>query len=270
MSRPDHWLTVYHRAQHDSAAEEIEEILLANSDIGLPSSSAWMARAEASPSARSEITLSSEDIACGFGFDLEVDHEEMGDVPAVSVWSPTDEIDLRSLLRDLDLDPSEKRRIESAFMETLGDSGVAIYAVRNLDSRKAEGFIAYDRNLTFFSDCVSLEYQVWGFHCTDDVMHRGALLAAFHNQAVVDLQGALDSMARAGVSPKLSYQLDAPGDDLESSLVELVDLAQENLFEVDHMPHVDIEAYGSWLSGAKASDENHVLVRAPAVRPTSQ
>lgn len=270
MSRPDHWLNVSHRAQHDSAVEEVEEILVSNSDIGLPAASAWMSRAQGDPSVRSEITLSAEDIACGFGFDLEVDHLEMDDVSPVSVWSPTDEIDLRSLLRDLDLDPSERRRIESAFMETLGDSGVAIYAVRNLDSRKAEGFIAYDRNLTFFSDCVSLEYLVWGFHCTDDVMHRGALLAAFHNQAVMDLQGALDSMARAGVSPRLSYHLDAPGDDLENSLVELVDLARENLFEIDRMPHVDIEAYGSWLSGTKASDENHLLVRAPAVRPTSQ
>jgi hypothetical protein len=269
MSRPDHWLNVSHRAQHDSATEEVEEILIANGDIGLPAATAWMSRAEADPTMRSEITLSVEDIACGFGFNLDVDHLEM-EASDVAVWSPVDEIDRRTILRDLDLAPSEKRRIESALMETLGDSGVVIYAVRNIESRKTEGFIAYDRNLTFFSDCVNLEYEVWAFHCKDDVVLRGALYAAFHNQAVMDLQGALDSMARAGVSPRLGFHLNASGDDLQDNLEELVDLARENLFSVDQMPHVDIEAYGSWLSGSKASDENRVLVRAPAFRPTSQ
>lgn len=270
MSRPDHWLNVAHRAQHDSATEEVEEILLSNPDIGIPASTAWMTWGQASPSERSEVRLTADDIACGFGFD-DVDHWEM-DLSPVSVWVPADEIDCRSIIRDLDLDldPGEKRRIESALMETLGDSGVAIYAVRNLDSRKTEGFIAYDRNLTFFSDCVNLEYQVWAFHCRDDIVLQGALRAAFHNQAVMDLQGALDSMARAGVSPRMGFHLDAPGSDLEGSLTELVDLARENLFALDHMPHVDIEAYGSWLSGKKAADENRILVRKPAVRPTFQ
>lgn len=268
MSRPDHWLNVAHRAQHDSAAEEVEEILLSNPDIGIPAATAWMSWGLASPSERSEVRLTADDIACGFGFD-DVDHWEM-DISPVSVWIPVDEIDCRSILRDLDLDPAEKRRVESALMETLGDSGVAIYAVRNLDSRKTEGFIAYDRNLTFFSDCVNLEYQVWAFHCRDDIVLQGALRAAFHNQAVMDIQGALDSMARAGVSPRLGFHLDAPGSDLEGSLTELVDLARENFFALDHMPHVDIDAYGSWLSGKKAADEKRILVREPTVRPTSQ
>jgi hypothetical protein len=76
-------------------------------------------------------------------------------------------------------------------------------------------------------------------------------------------------MARAGISPKLSYHLDAPGVDLENNLEELINLAQENLFSIDEMPHVDIEAYGPWLSGKRASGEHHILVREPSFRPTS-
>jgi hypothetical protein len=70
--------------------------------------------------------------------------------------------------------------------------------------------------------------------------------------------GQSSHKAEDDISTRLSY--------LHERLSEIVDLAKGELFDLDPMPHVDIEAFGSWLSGISKDDENHILI--PKRQPT--
>jgi hypothetical protein len=266
MSTNATWLKVFHHAQYEDPCDEARELLDRNPDIGLPSCDAWMARYSRSSASPFEMVMQVDEIVSSHGFEDGLEWAGR-DEPAAAIWIPRDEIDVKAIVRDLQLPADDLAHLESALMSSIGDQGVAVYAARNLSSRKTEGIIVYDRALTFFSDCVMLEYDVSAMHCTDNPVLEAALLAAFHEQTSTDLQGALDSMTRAGITPRLGFHVGAPTSHLEERLIDLVDVAKSELFDLDPMPDVDIEAFGAWLSGRKKDDEHHILIREPKPSP---
>jgi hypothetical protein len=265
MPPKDQWLTVFNRGLYEEVPDEAKAILDANPDIGLPSSDAWMARYARAQERRYEIVLGVDELISSYGFENSLDWAGK-DTPPAAIWIPRDETDCKSVVRDLDLTREQRSHLESVLIVSIGDPSKAIYAVRKPNSRKSEGLIVYERNLEFFNDFVQIQYDVEFFHCSSDPVLEAALFASFNEQTSTDLQGALDSMTRAGITPRLYCTLDAPVDYLHERLSEIVDLAKGELFDLDPMPHVDIEAFGSWLSGISKDDENHILI--PKRQPT--
>ncbi|MNU27358.1 hypothetical protein D3C71_157460 [compost metagenome] len=270
------WLTVFHRAVYENVPDEVKVILDKNPEVGLPSPAAWMPRFEAVHDRQYECVMDVAEIASRHGFEDAGEWVQLSPtLQPAAIWIPQDEIDCKTIIRDLttpehqldlDLTIRQQRHLESVLMGSLEDPSKAVYAVRFQDARKTIGVIAYERNLVFVGDTAQLILKIEGIYCGGYSTTKAALFAAFNEQTSTDLEGAMDSMGRAGVTPKLSCSLTGSDAQLHERLSKIIHAAKEQLFHVEEefgIPHVGINLFGSWLSGSNQDDDSNILLREP-------
>lgn len=264
------WQEVAQRAEVEEDEEIDVRIVEALDDhrVGLPSSSAWMARYKSSQEDVLEVTMSPEEIGCSYGYEDDVAYFELPET-RTCVWVPTDKHDCAQIARDLrNIDPSiySKEWIADGITRHLDKPFNTVFAVRDAESRKTEGVFVYRRYLDLYENSATVNYHIHAFHCEGDISQRAALLAAFHKQCVVDFECAIISLAEAGLTPQLFSEIHVEDDDdgMYSRYHEIMELARDDMFEHTKVPdNVDLEAFGPWILGVvdPSRSETHQVFR---------
>lgn len=268
------WLKVGCQAQVNEdtgdkpVAEGVEDIL-ERREVGIASSTAALEYFTRSEETVADDLFSAESIGMAYGYPLEVDYDRFTRVPYVRVWVPRRIEECDGIMRSLSkIDPNiySREYVAAALKNRFGEPGHTIYAVGDRVKREAKGILVMDREVEFYEDRATIYYHVRVCHSEGTVHQTAALQAALYLQARADFECAVLSMQSAGLTPRLDAVVFVEDDDdgMYSGYVEQVELARDDAFTRGKVPAwLDLEAFGSWASGAPRTDDDakHVVVR---------
>lgn len=261
---------VYEEGAVDAAVAEV----LSRHKVGIASPTAALEFLGSCTERRFEANIGKDDIACGYGYPLEIDHFRFKKDHRVRIWAPRTEAECQDILGSLsDIDPNIYSRewIADALLRNFYSPFKTIYAVGNPSSNSARGLLVLHRELDFDDDCATIFYHMKVFHCEGSVHHRAALMTTLFYQTLADIECAVLSMHSAGLTPDFDVHVTVDDDDdgMYSSYVEQVELARDESFSHTAVPEgLDFEAYGPWITGGRprGCDEPHVVLRDNPVR----
>lgn len=251
------WLEVANPAEF-LEPEEVSPDLVAKvvgNDVGIAGSEAWM---ETHGGAEcGTIASCVEDIAARYPFNDEDDgfvEDNFSDM--IEFWSPRTISECRAIMRSLkEVDPNIHSRewIYGVMTRNLGKAFHSAVTAGDPLTDKLDGLLVYNRFLTFHEDydnvTATINYHMKVFHAEGSPAIRQGLLMALHDQGVVDIECAVDSMKRAGISADLRVDVHVEDDDdgMYAEYVSAVELARHSAFGYSRsasMEDVELTEFG--------------------------
>ena len=222
--------------------------------VGIASQTAWTHFITRDPSPPEEINLCKEDIGINGGYPDTVDWPDgrIGELVA-SAWPVTDTRELMAVIEDLIAtrpQGPDLSFLRAQALERLDDPLSVIVAARDMGARRASGLLIYSRELSLYDGRVTFDVFPVALAGDEGSHSKAALVACLHMQMKADLETIILSMAKSGdIRPfGTTCHSGHPGtDDLAEAMAEMVNYAQDNLFEGEELP--------DWLDFGKVDME---------------